>query len=161
MHVVWFMRDLRTRDHAPLQRALQAAAHAGGKALLLQVFEPGLLAHSTTSSRHLTFQWECGNDVDFTLRQEGWGVVLHVADAESVCAQVEDIARKQYAAHCRAHPESRKHKFDVKHIAGVLDLYKAEEARSQEYIMGFTIVPPNMMRGGLQHFPPVDAIDAA
>ena len=74
VHVVWFKRDLRTRDHEPLQRALQAAAHSGGKVLLLQVFEPGLLAHPTTSSRHVQFQWECGDDIQFTLKQEGWVV---------------------------------------------------------------------------------------
>ena len=95
------------------------------------------------------------------LRKEGWGVVLHVADADSVCAQIEDIARKQYAAHCRAHPGSRLIKFDVKHISSVLEQYSSEEAQSQEYIMGFTLVPPNMMRGGLAQFPPFDAIDAA
>ena len=77
VHVVWFKRDLRTRDHEPLQRALQAAAHSGGKVLLLQVFEPGLLAHPTTSSRHVQFQWECGDDIQFTLKQEGWGLTLH------------------------------------------------------------------------------------
>ena len=95
------------------------------------------------------------------LRQEGWGVALHVADAASVRYQIEDIARKQYAAHCRANPESRKHKFDVQHISSVLDLYSGNEAAAQEYIMGFTLVPPNMMKGGLAHFPPFDAIDAA
>ena len=95
------------------------------------------------------------------LRQEGWGVVLHVADAESVCSQIEDIARKQYAAHCRAHPESRKFQFDVTHISAVLEQYSSEEAKAQDYVMGFTLVPPNIMNGGLAHFPPVDAIDAA
>ena len=86
VHVVWFKRDLRTRDHQPLQRALQLAAHQGGRVLLLQVFEPGLLAHPTTSSRHLAFQWDCGNDVDFTLRQEGWGLTLH-----RVCAPILSV----------------------------------------------------------------------
>ena len=87
VHVVWFKRDLRTRDHEPLQRALQAAAHSGGKVLLLQVFEPGLLAHPTTSSRHVQFQWECGDDIQFTLKQEGWGLTFH-----RVCAPVLECA---------------------------------------------------------------------
>ena len=77
VHVIWFKRDLRTRDHEPLQRALQSASHAGGQVLLLQVFEPGLLAHPTTSSRHVRFQWECGDDIQFTLKQESWGLTFH------------------------------------------------------------------------------------
>ena len=31
VHVVWFKRDLRTRDHEPLQRALQSASHSGDR----------------------------------------------------------------------------------------------------------------------------------
>ena len=86
VHVVWFKRDLRTRDHEPLQRALQSASHSGGQVLLLQVYEPGLLAHPTTSSRHVRFQWECGDDIQFTLKQESWGLTFH-----RVCAPVLDV----------------------------------------------------------------------
>ena len=86
VHVVWFKRDLRTRDHEPLQRALQSASHSGGQVLLIQVYEPGLLAHPTTSSRHVRFQWECGDDIQFTLKQESWGLTFH-----RVCAPVLDV----------------------------------------------------------------------
>ena len=77
IHVVWFKRDLRTRDHEPLQRALQRASLSGGRVLLLQVYEPGMLVHPTTSSRHVTFQWACGDDVAMTLHQEKWGLTFH------------------------------------------------------------------------------------
>ena len=86
VHVVWFKRDLRTRDHAPLQRALREASHAGARVLLVQIYEPGLMAHPTTSSRHLAFQWECGNDVNVTLDQEDWGLTFH-----RVCAPVLEV----------------------------------------------------------------------
>ena len=85
--------------------------------------------------------------------------MLHTSDAASVCHQIEDIARKQYAAHCRETPECKKVKFDVKHIAAVLERYTSPTAQEQEYVMGFTLVPPHMMNGALSHFPPVDAID--
>ena len=77
VHVVWFKRDLRTRDHEPLQRALKQASCAGGRVLLMHVHEPGLLDHPTTSTRHVEFQWACGDDVAFTLDQEHWGLTLH------------------------------------------------------------------------------------
>ena len=77
VHLVWFKRDLRTRDHEPLQRALKEASSAGGRVLLMHVHEPGLLDHPTTSTRHVEFQWACGDDVAFTLNQEHWGLTLH------------------------------------------------------------------------------------
>ena len=95
------------------------------------------------------------------LRAEGWGVVLHMSDAASVQHQIEDIARKRYAAYCRAHPECKKVKFDSARIAAVLEKYDTEEARACSYVMGFTLIPPNMMNGGIRNFMPVDAIDGA
>ena len=51
MHVVWFKRDLRVRDHAPLAEAARA-----GRVLPLYVFEPEVIGAptmppSTSSSR--------------------------------------------------------------------------------------------------------------
>ncbi|MDA0728540.1 MAG: deoxyribodipyrimidine photo-lyase [Bacteroidetes bacterium] len=82
VQVVWFKRDLRTRDHAPLARALAEAGRQGGQVLLLYVFEHGLLAHQTTSSRHVQFQWECLQDMGEILRQEQWGVEVHCVRGE-------------------------------------------------------------------------------
>jgi deoxyribodipyrimidine photo-lyase len=93
-HVVWFKRDLRTRDHRPLQRAMELAAKDGKAVLLLQVFEPGLLAHPTTSSRHVIFQWACGDDMNGTLDREGWNLVLH-----RVHAPVVDVLRWLHNKH--------------------------------------------------------------
>ena len=76
VHVVWFKRDLRTRDHRPLQHALELAGAEGSRVLLLHVFEPGVLAHPTTSSRHVAFQWACGDDMNVTFKQEGWQLSL-------------------------------------------------------------------------------------
>ncbi len=82
VHVVWFKRDLRTRDHAPLSQAIEAAKRAGEEVLLLHVFEPMLLAHPTTSSRHIAFQWTCLDDISSILEEEDWGLKLHRLSAE-------------------------------------------------------------------------------
>ena len=74
VHVVWLKRDLRTRDHAPLARAMQQAAADGHRVVVLHVFEPGLLDHATTSSRHVQFQWQCLEDMAGTFGQEAWPV---------------------------------------------------------------------------------------
>ena len=74
VHVVWLKRDLRTRDHGPLASAMKQAASDGNHVVVLHVFEPGLLNHPTTSSRHVHFQWQCLEDMAGTFDQEAWPV---------------------------------------------------------------------------------------
>jgi deoxyribodipyrimidine photo-lyase len=50
LHLVWYKRDLRTVDHAPLRRAL-----AAGPAVALYAFEPAVLAAPETDRGHLAF----------------------------------------------------------------------------------------------------------
>ena len=77
VHVVWFKRDLRTRDHAPLAEALHAAQRSQKPLLLVYLWAPETLAHPTTSSRHLRFQWEALQDVNQTLSEIGTGLRVH------------------------------------------------------------------------------------
>ena len=95
------------------------------------------------------------------LRQEGFGVVLHYTNATSVKLQIEDIARKQYAAYCRKYPENKKVPFSLSKLSSLLDKYSSAEAERLDYVVGWTLVPPNMMHGRLHSFVPVDAFDGA
>ena len=53
--VVWFKRDLRIRDHAPLVQALRD----GRRVLLLHTYEPARTSHTPRpATRHLTFRWQ-------------------------------------------------------------------------------------------------------
>jgi len=54
VHVVWFKRDLRLRDHAPLKEALRV----GHPVLLLYIWEPSLLQDRHYSARHWRFVGE-------------------------------------------------------------------------------------------------------
>lgn len=51
MQIVWFKRDLRLEDHAPLYKALQNKE----RILLLYVFEPSLKTEGHYSERHFDF----------------------------------------------------------------------------------------------------------
>lgn len=51
INIVWFKRDLRLRDHAPLQAALAD----GLPILLLYIFDPIIWADPNYSERHLRF----------------------------------------------------------------------------------------------------------
>lgn len=54
LQVVWFKRDLRVRDHAPLWHAARA-----GPVLCLYVYEPSLLAADDTAAGHMAFVADC------------------------------------------------------------------------------------------------------
>ena len=66
MIAVWFKRDLRLRDHAPLKAALELPASQGPH-LLLYIHEPELQAHPAYSDRHWQFVRESLDDLNAQL----------------------------------------------------------------------------------------------
>ena len=73
MQLVWFKRDLRIHDHAPLR-----AAAAAGPVLALYVHEPSLLAQPEMDARHAGFLREA---LDAWLQEEPFlkeGVYGHI-----------------------------------------------------------------------------------
>ncbi|AQG82615.1 FAD-binding protein [Spirosoma montaniterrae] len=60
MNILWFKRDLRLRDHAPLQAAIEA----GKPLLLLYCFEPSVMADPNYDLRHWRFVYECLQDLN-------------------------------------------------------------------------------------------------
>ena len=63
INVLWFKRDLRLHDHAPLK----AAVDAGKPLLLLYVVEPSVLADPNYDGRHWRFVTECLADLQAQL----------------------------------------------------------------------------------------------
>ncbi|MFK7828338.1 MAG: FAD-binding domain-containing protein [Congregibacter sp.] len=74
--VVWFKRDLRLHDHAPLE----AAVNSGQALLLMYCFEPELLQDSHYSARHWRFVWESLLELRSELRP--CGLYLHIYEAD-------------------------------------------------------------------------------
>jgi deoxyribodipyrimidine photo-lyase len=66
VHVVWFKRDLRTLDHAPL-----VAASLNAHVLPLYVVEPSYWQHEDLSGRHFQFVQESLVDLDKRLHKLG------------------------------------------------------------------------------------------
>ncbi|KZX58313.1 FAD-binding protein [Halioglobus sp. HI00S01] len=73
--VVWFKRDLRLRDHAPLTNAIAA----GRPVFLMYCFEPELVNDPRYSSRHWRFVGESLRDINASLRC--FGARVHVFSA--------------------------------------------------------------------------------
>lgn len=65
INIIWFKRDLRLNDHAPLF----FAARSDRPALLLYIFEPSLLKDSHYDVRHWRFVWESLRDMQAGLEK--------------------------------------------------------------------------------------------
>jgi deoxyribodipyrimidine photo-lyase len=72
INIVWFKRDLRLRDHAPLAKAIEK----GLPILLLYVFEPSVMAVPEHSQRHWRFVWQSLGDLNQQLRDYGAEVLV-------------------------------------------------------------------------------------
>ena len=97
--VVWFKRDLRVHDHAPL-----AAAVATGRPVLpLYVVEPGLWRQPEMAGRHFDFLRECLADLDAALARRGARLVLRVGEAVDVLAALH---ARHGVASIHAHEET-------------------------------------------------------
>lgn len=83
LQVVWFKRDLRTQDHAPLANAIQAATKAAtlgvesGAVLCIYIHEPRVAATPEISRQHSAFLRECLDDLRAQLNDLG-GDILEV-----------------------------------------------------------------------------------
>jgi deoxyribodipyrimidine photo-lyase len=84
VQVVWFKRDLRVHDHAPLTAAARA-----GAVIPLYIVEPDVVwASADHDPRHWAFLRECLVDLDTSLRRLGTPLVVRVGDAVEVLEQL-------------------------------------------------------------------------
>ncbi len=90
VHIVWFKRDLRITDHAPLAEAARA-----GAVLPLYVVEPALWQQADASARQYAFLTECLATLDHDLTRLGQPLVVRTGEMTQVLealAQHHDIA---------------------------------------------------------------------
>lgn len=85
--VVWFKRDLRVHDHAPLVHAARQ-----GKVLCLYVIEPSLWAQPDAASQHYLFIQECLRDLSQQLRACGARLQVAVGEVTEVLARLHAAA---------------------------------------------------------------------
>ena len=84
INIVWFKRDLRINDHAPLL----AASKLNTPILPLYVVEPEYWQKSFSSRRHWHFIHDCLNDLNTSLTNLGQRLIIKVGD---VCQIIESI----------------------------------------------------------------------
>lgn len=69
--IYWLKRDLRLRDNA----ALQAAVNRSKKLILLYIVEPEWISHPTFDDRHLHFVYQSLNDLNIQLGQPSFWTI--------------------------------------------------------------------------------------
>jgi deoxyribodipyrimidine photo-lyase len=84
-HVVWFKRDLRVDDHAPL-----AEAATRGPVFPLYIAEPGFWDLPDSSGRQWRFVAESLAELDAALRTRGSALIVRTGDAVDVLRDLLD-----------------------------------------------------------------------
>ncbi|WP_241464104.1 cryptochrome/deoxyribodipyrimidine photo-lyase family protein [Rhodoferax saidenbachensis] len=93
--LVWFKRDLRVHDHAPLVAAL---AHTD--ALALFIIEPEWLHSPECDASHVDFALQCLAELRIALAQRGMPLLVRVGSAVPVLAQLHsEVVFTQLLSH--------------------------------------------------------------
>ncbi len=87
MHsVVWFKKDLRLSDHAPLVWAAAHARRRAGRVLALWVYEPAMWQQPDASARHLGFANECLAELQTQMVQSQTAHETQTAQSKPPCS---------------------------------------------------------------------------
>ena len=87
VQLVWFKKDLRVRDHAPLRAAVER-----GPVLGLYIYEPEQLAHEEFGGHHLSYLNDSLRDLEAELRARGGLLLIRRGEASEVLQAVCDEA---------------------------------------------------------------------
>lgn len=85
--LVWFKRDLRLADHAPLAAAAQIS-ESGGAALGLFVVEPDWLTSPESDPQHLAFAQACLEPLKAALAERGLPLIVKAKPMLEVLAEL-------------------------------------------------------------------------
>jgi deoxyribodipyrimidine photo-lyase len=134
--VVWFKRDLRLRDHAPLQQAINTRRPV----LLLYIAEPDLLADPHYDVRHWRFIRQSIQDMNRQLKPFSGRVVKLSGDALTILANV----------HQQYHIESL-HSHEETGLAKTFDRDRAVADWCKQAGIDWQETPTGAVQRGLMH----------
>jgi deoxyribodipyrimidine photo-lyase len=97
--IVWFKRDLRINDHAPLL----TASHSNAPIIPLYIVEPEYWKQPFASRRHWHFIRECLCDLDRNLTELGQHLIVKVGDA---CEVIRKLQLAHQVSDLYAHEEA-------------------------------------------------------
>lgn len=97
--IVWFKRDLRINDHAPLL----TASHSNAPVIPLYIFEPEYWEQPFASRRHWQFIHDCIVDLNIALTDLGQPLIIKVGDA---CEIIKNLHLEHQATDVYTHEET-------------------------------------------------------
>ena len=93
--LVWFKRDLRMADHAPLAAAAESSA-----ALALFIIEPAWLTSAECHPRHVAWLLKCLQELQAKLAARGLPLLVRIGEATAVLAALQrEFPFKQLLSH--------------------------------------------------------------
>lgn len=98
VQLVWFKKDLRVRDHAPLHHAARR-----GPVLPVYIYETEQLTHEEFAGHHLSYLNGCLTELDLRLRALGSPLVIRHGEAVAV---LEELRGEYGVAAVWAHEET-------------------------------------------------------
>ncbi|MBS7807384.1 FAD-binding domain-containing protein [Variovorax sp. PCZ-1] len=90
LQVVWFKKDLRLSDHAPLARAVAQARERGAKVLAIWVYEPQMWRQSDMGARHLQFANDCLRELSHQIAEQGGQLLRLQAEMVDVLSRLKE-----------------------------------------------------------------------
>ncbi len=84
--VVWFKRDLRTRDHVPLLSAILS----GRPVLCLFMLEPDRFKQKDTDPIHVNWELDCAIDLSKTLEKSGSSLHFQIGDPVKILEKINN-----------------------------------------------------------------------
>ncbi|MFT7252597.1 MAG: deoxyribodipyrimidine photo-lyase, partial [Paracoccaceae bacterium] len=97
--IVWFKRDLRINDNAPLL----TAAHSVAPIIPLYIVEPDYWKQPFASRRHWHFIHDCLSDLKRDLAELGQHLIIKVGDA---CDVIQKLHLEHHVGDIYAHEET-------------------------------------------------------
>jgi deoxyribodipyrimidine photo-lyase len=97
--IVWFKRDLRINDHAPLL----AASHSNAPVIPLYIVEPKYWEQPFASRRHWHFIHDCLVDLNIALTDLGQPLIIKVGDA---CEVIQNLHLEHQVSDVYAYEET-------------------------------------------------------
>ena len=136
-----------------MQRLDSAANRRMAFAVLRELKAPSILSPA--------FNVSLLHGLAHNLGEQGFGVAFHMVSASTVATMIVDIAKNQYRAWQAKDPVAKSVPFNPDNLTTVISKYTEDEDHSNKYVIGWTLIPKNMMYDNLLNFIPVDAIDGA
>ena len=84
--VVWFKRDLRCRDHAPLLSASLSGRHV----LCVFMLETERLKLKDTSEIHINWELDCAIELSKNLRKIGSDMHFYIGEASEILKKINN-----------------------------------------------------------------------